>query len=535
MLKNHVSLVLSVTTLFLLVLPFQNCGEGFAVKETSSSSSRQVAGSVEIQKLDGQSFYLLTKKHIMNTLALNFQIYVTALDYDEESLSLHQSNELASIASLSDVSGFFSMSEKLVAANLAKFLACPVESLNDSCLLLSIKTTGRKLFRRDLTADEVSRLAAIAKSLGPDQLQMGTQYAVVAMLNSPNFLYQKFYGQDGRLTDQELASRIAFFLLEANPDEALLNAAASGKLSTQTGIASEVDRILSDKSVMAHLFSNFLQESWKLTLLDETPTAEYYADQLEQLKGHITKEFALSAENIYKTKDGDFRRVFDSDTTFVNKTLAEFYDLPTTPNDATWKEVSLPANRRGLFSTGLVMAAHSGNKYTSTIHRGLFVVNELLCQTVPDLPSNIQQLIAASGIDLSDNDTVAQRTHKMATTQPCMSCHTRFDPYGMVFEHFDNFGKYFSTRYGAPVETMTMIKSQSVEDMPGLSNVLLLDESSLVQCFLKHLRSFASGGVLSNQVNLAAYYNLSGSRQFQFNELVRAIILDKSFSQIDSN
>ncbi|MFZ5468265.1 MAG: DUF1592 domain-containing protein [Myxococcota bacterium] len=478
--------------------------------------------------------YLLTQKHLRRTLLRSFGIEQVELRYDEPSLGMYESNRLAAAHSMIDFQGYFSATEKLVLDHSDKLFVCDIAQMDDACLGATIAAVGKKLFRRTLTAAEVEGYKAIAASQGPTELLQGARYALVALLNSPHFLYQKLYGVGGRLTDMELASRVGFFLLGGNPDLELIDAAESGALSTPEGLAQQVDRLLVDSVLREELFADALSEIWRVNHLDESLTAGYFPNELQALQNSFTQEFKRTAAAVHRT--GDWRGLFRFDRTVVNKSLAEHYGIfPAPPDDSTWREEPILPARSGLLANGAMMVAHSGGKYTSTIHRGLFILNHLLCRTIY-APANLNDLIQNSGIELSDSDTVAERVQKIGGTQPCGSCHGQFDPYGLVYESFDAFGRYATVRDGAPVEARSTIDGKTVESLPQLATVLLEKEDRLAACFFRKVRTYGTGAQVADpSIDLLAAHGVSAERRFDFDQLVRAIVLHDSFRFIAPN
>jgi hypothetical protein len=95
---------------------------------------------------------------------------------------------------------------------------------------------------------------------------------------------------------------------------------------------------------------------------------------------------------------------------------------------------------------GSLLAKLSGVADTSVVHRGLFVARDLLCMQFAPPPPGAQ--------DADLDDSVGQRAraeHRM-TTVPCNSCHSGFDPYGLLFEHYDELGRYRTTIGDTPVD-----------------------------------------------------------------------------------
>src|SRR6185369_8947180 len=113
-----------------------------------------------------------------------------------------------------------------------------------------VKTFGRRAFRRPLTTAEETRYqtlfatgATVFKS--GNNFTDGAQLVIEAMLQSPHFLYRTELGTDGQpLTAYEVASKLSYLLRNTMPDDALLNAAASGELGTDAGLLSHAQALL---------------------------------------------------------------------------------------------------------------------------------------------------------------------------------------------------------------------------------------------------------------------------------------------------
>src|SRR5690606_10993151 len=75
---------------------------------------------------------------------------------------------------------------------LAAVLPCtPKSPTVDACYRQFIRDTGRVAWRRDLSADELDAISAIAVAAGSEYglWQQGIAYSIVALLTAPDFLY----------------------------------------------------------------------------------------------------------------------------------------------------------------------------------------------------------------------------------------------------------------------------------------------------------------------------------------------------------
>jgi len=185
-----------------------------------------------------------------------------------------------------------------------------------------------------------------------------------------------------------------------------------------------------------------------------------------------------------------------------------------------------------MLTTGIVLAAHSGNKYTSTTHRGLFLINELLCKTIKSPEGDFIELAEEAGIEFLETDTVKERIEKLNITQPCMTCHQQFDPYGLVFENFDSLGKFHLERHGEEVYTQAMIDGVSVTSAPTLATHLLSKQDELAKCFMRKMYLFSTGESLKYSIDPVEYYALDNNKKFNFKDMIKAIISDENFKKV---
>ena len=144
-------------------------------------------------------------------------------------------------------------------AQAGTVLSCVPASATDANCPLSkaLGSFGRRALRRPLTDADVTRYAGVATDIAQEpggSILVGLKYAVSAILQSPEFLYRVELGApsaaDGgrnKYTDFEMASRLASLLWGSVPDDALLDMAAAGKLSTPEGVVAQANTMLASQ------------------------------------------------------------------------------------------------------------------------------------------------------------------------------------------------------------------------------------------------------------------------------------------------
>ena len=108
----------------------------------------------------------------------------------------------------------------------------------------------------------------------------------------------------------------------------------------------------------------------------------------------------------------------------------------------------LPEQRRGLLGQGAVLAGLSDDTHTSPTHRGLFILEKLLCRTVPDPPAGAAD--QADGKITGPDPMATQREHfefSRTKAPECAGCHGLFMPLGLGLERFDPIGRYRETEH----------------------------------------------------------------------------------------
>ena len=134
-------------------------------------------------------------------------------------------------------------------------------------------------------------------------------------------------GQDYRIRDEDLASRVSFFLWGTPPDEELLTVAGDGDLSEPGRLEEQVRRMLADPRAEA-LGTRFAGQWLRLQDLEKIhPDVRLYPDFDQQLKSAMSRETELFFNSLVR-EDRSFFDLFTADYTYVNERLARHYGIP---------------------------------------------------------------------------------------------------------------------------------------------------------------------------------------------------------------
>jgi len=391
------------------------------------------------------------------------------------------------------------------ATQAAMVLSCVPTSATDAKCPLSqvLGTFGRRAFRRPLTAADVDRYASVASDIAKEpggSILVGLQYAVSAILQSPEFLYRVELGvpspADGgrnKYTDFEMASRLASLLWGSVPDDALLNAAASGKLSTADGVLAQATTMIA--SQRAHqAFTDFANDLYGMDPSSGMPLSttfkdpKFYPNWTKTLPAAMQQELSMRIDDA--AFNGDYLSLYDSPVVFVNNELAQIYGLPPAGVDG-FRRLTLPAGspRVGLLGSGAILAANGLPQRTSPTLRGRFVSQQLLCKTVPPPPPNVN----TGALDtLPPGSSVKAVLEQHRQNAACATCHGMMDPVGLGLENFDSVGAYRTTENNAPIDATGDLDGAAFKDEASLSTALR-NHPDVAACFVTKLYEQAQG------------------------------------------
>jgi hypothetical protein len=336
----------------------------------------------------------------------------------------------------------------------ARILTCAPASASDTaCTKQIITRFGQRAWRRPLETAEVDRLVRVAA----DAVAEGEDFAgsirqiVTVMLAVPQFLYRIELDPTPpslarhALTPYELASRLSYLLWSTMPDDALFSRAASGELLRDDVLASEVDRLLADGK--SHSFTESFAGEW-LGVGDAVahqvePTA--FRDFDAQLQKALVAE-ALAYFQHFVTTDRDMGTFFTSELNFVNARLARHYDLPAVTGDALVMVEDASDERQGFMGLGAFLMQSSFSYRTAPTLRGRWVLENLLCTTIPPPNFEVPKLDNEMASDPKSQElNVAARLAEHRNNMNCNGCHKVLDPIGIGLENFDGVGRYRTT------------------------------------------------------------------------------------------
>jgi hypothetical protein len=374
----------------------------------------------------------------------------------------------------------------------------PVAAVDPDCANQFVTSFGRRAWRRPLTDEEVTTFVGIAGAAADTlgDFHEGLQFAMAALLQSPDFLFRVELGEDTpdgrRWTDHEMAERLSYLFWNTTPDDALLDAADAGELTTDEGLSVQVDRLL--ESPRAHeglraWFGDLLHLGELDDLYKDPGVFEYMSDSLGPA---AREETLLGFEHIVFDTDADIRDLMTTRTAFVDRELAALYDVRAPSRDG-FAAAELPEDglRRGLLGQASYLAGQSHPVSSSATLRGLFIREVMLCQVMPGPPAGVDTSIPPV---TEVARTLRERVGNHLADESCASCHILMDPIGLGVEHFDGVGRFRATDNGAEIDASGDIDGAEFTDPVDLGQAIR-DHESFVPCVVKNLVRYANGTI----------------------------------------
>ena len=374
-----------------------------------------------------------------------------------------------------------------------------------------------RAFRRPVEEKEVQRYLALFQQ----RLTAGLGFAgamratYTAILASPDFVFVD--EPQGRLDDHALATRLALFLWNSTPDEALRQRAARGELHRPDVLRAETERMLGDPKAKRFVAA-FLDYWLDLRKMDDTTPSEtlyndyYLDDALTEAAGDETR---LYFGDLIQ-RDLPARHLVDSDFTFLNERLAVHYGIPGVDGVAMRRVPLPPGSPRGGFMTqASVLKVTANGTTTSPVLRGKWIMERIIGFTMPPPPASVPAIEP----DIRGAVTIRQQLDKHRADESCAVCHRKIDPPGFALESFDVMGawrdRYRSSaptelydtmgrfgKNGAPLTFRLALPVDAVGQLPDgrtfqdvreLKTLLLKDEAQLARNLTRQLLVFATG------------------------------------------
>jgi hypothetical protein len=408
-----------------------------------------------------------------------------------------------------------------------RILICDPAS-GSGCIQRILTPLARMAYRRPATKAEVGQLVEVAgraveMGFQPDQ---AVQFAIAAMLVSPNFLFRVERdpkGAWGPISELELATRLSYFLWSSMPDEELLSLAEAGKLRKPGVLDQQIARMLADERSAA-LSENFAGQ-WLETrsLAAAKPDVVKFPMWNATLADDLAMETRLFFDHILR-ENRPVSEFITADYTFLNPRLARHYGIEGVDGGDFRKVQVDPGQRGGLLGHGSVLTITSYPVRTSPVLRGKYILDVVLGSPPPPPPADVPAL---------DEDQVTAPAslraalEKHRTDPVCASCHSRMDPLGFGLENYDPIGRWRTEDAAKPIQVGGTLPNGVEFTTPTQLKLLLEKElPEFTRNLAEKMTIYALGRGLEPYDRLAIRGIVSKmeASEFRFQTLVQEIV-----------
>lgn len=428
----------------------------------------------------------------------------------------------------------------------ARVIRCAPEQPEDAqCARRTLTDLAQRAYRRSVEPEEMDKLMAVyerGRSAGLD-FPGGVREAVISVLRSASFLYRSEQRAPTQAPDSiadgyAMAARLSYFLWSAAPDAELLREAREDRLRTAAQLTEQALRMLGDERSIA--LTKGFAEQW----LGLRKLAEHQVDSVTYPKwDNLVRASMITEARLFfrefVDQDVSFREFFRRDVNYTDWRLAELYGTTfrgstqldgTLPNEHDRVEL-LDDERRGFLGLAAFLTQTSLASRTAPTLRGRWLLQNLLCQEIPDPPPDIPGLEESGTQSASVESTnLRERLEAHRKDPACNICHAALDPAGLALEGFDATGR-FRELYpdGTSIDTSaTWMDGQSLSGFSDLTELLSMDESFL-RCMASKVLTYAFGTPFDARTPVVERVFQAWRDDGTFRGLVEATVTSREF------
>ncbi len=301
--------------------------------------------------------------------------------------------------------------------------------------------------------------------------KVGTVAIVEIILQSPFFLYRSAepigMGVSGNAADQFInASRLSYLVSGSIPDDKLWADAKAGNLD-KNALAQHANRLLNIESNQTYLSREFLARWLKVK---NVPAARNDLP-LDTRKKYINDALTFIKLTSWGANNG------------LEKLITK-----ASQGDSTNGVLVDDNERIGILTQPAWMVNYGFADRTRPIGRGVFFAENLLCREVPQFNGDVEFPKPQKGLSVRDRLEIHRED------PVCASCHALFDPMGVAFEKYDQFGDTRERDEGKLIDAsgdfMTGTDPYSFNDARDLLN-FVADTEELRYCAMKNWMAYA--------------------------------------------
>ncbi len=375
----------------------------------------------------------------------------------------------------------------------------------DNCGKALVTTLASRAFRRPVRADELSGYqvlldssqAAAATALMPHPFYEALTAVVEGVLLSPNLVFKPELvpgGFDPAERGYAVASKLSLFFRSSIADAELSGLAQAGSLNDWQVVRQQAERLLSAYQAR---FTRDFGGQW-LDFREALKEPDALMSSMQNEVRDVFDQVLVSGATA--------RQLIAPGFTIVDQPLAAHYGLPFDVNGPPVQQIASD-KRGGLLSQGLFLRrTATGSEFRRVIHRGLWTLTRLLCQSLPRLDAATLEEITESFKTIDRTLPLSQQMeiHRNSSDR-CRSCHGLMDPIGLALENYDAQGLWRDTYAdGAPIVSDLELYGAKVGDPMKLAAAIEASDDYRTCVATKLLTYAMNRGPTEEELLLAA-------------------------------
>ncbi len=344
-----------------------------------------------------------------------------------------------------------------------------------ACVETFVRTWGRRVFRRDLTASEQDDYSSYFEEMrDAEGIEAAVEHTLTAWLASPGFLYlaRRDSPQEPHAAAYAQASRLAYFLWSSTPDDALLDRAAAGQLKELSDLEPIVREMLADPRAVDTL-GTFARQWLHVDSLEwggSGKDSELYPQWDGALADSMDRELQAFFTDVVFEGEGTVQALLEDRRAYVDDALAAVYGVEAPSGGEGW--VELPQGERaGLLTRAGFLATHAHEREGSIVKRGVVVQRQLLCGELPAPPDDLE---LDPEVDRLENPQ-------------CAGCHVMIDPMGVGLNEYDAIGQWSDV----PSEGIVVGAEDAPFDGGAELSAILADSERVQRCIARQWFQFS--------------------------------------------
>jgi mono/diheme cytochrome c family protein len=420
------------------------------------------------------------------------------------------------------------------------FVCRPSAAVDEmECAKTIFAAFARRAFRRPVTdGDLEAPLVFYRATRETGDFDTAIRDGLMTILASPKFLFRAEElpgntapGSPYRVSQLDLASRLAFFLSGRLPDEQLLELAEQGRLSDPAVLDAEVGRLLADPD-SSSLVTRFAFQWLRVRAIDNIdPDAILFPSFDDGLRAAFKREIELFVESVFR-EDRSVLELLTADYTFVNERLALHYGIPNVRGERFRRVTLVDANRWGLLGKGSVLLATSYPNRTAPVLRGAWILENVLGTPPAAPPPDVEGF--KENKDGEKPRSVRDIMEQHRARPSCNACHGVMDPLGFALENFDAIGEWRTKdRYaGSPIDASgTLVDGTPLAGPSDLRKALMRRPEQFAQTLTEKLMTYALGRSIEyyDMPAIRSIVREASGQNYRFSSIVRGIVRSAPF------